>query len=81
MRKIGTSEPAICANFGTHSVRPSTSVQNELLCSYRLTRWANADTADVNGDNSVEFDELEMVIIAMDHSHGLSHEDMLYQEG
>jgi hypothetical protein len=37
-----------------------------------------ADTADVNGDNNLEFDELEMVMTALDHEHDLSHEDMLY---
>lgn len=39
---------------------------------------AHADTADVNGDNSLEFDELEMVLIAMDPKHQLSHEDITY---
>ena len=34
--------------------------------------------ADVDGDNSLEFDELEMVVIAMDPHHGLTHEDMVY---
>ena len=36
------------------------------------------DTADVDGGNSVEFEELEMVVIGMDPHHVLAHEDMLY---
>ena len=43
-----------------------------------MTICVNADTADVNGDDSLEFDELEMVIIAMDSSHDLAHDDLLY---
>ena len=35
-----------------------------------------ADTADVDGDNTLDFEELEMVVVAMDPHHDLTHEDM-----
>jgi hypothetical protein len=39
------------------------------------------DTADVDGDNSVDFEELEMVLVAVDPHHKLTHEEMLYLWG
>ena len=36
------------------------------------------ETADVDGSNTVEIDELEMVVIGLDPTHSLTHEDIEY---
>jgi hypothetical protein len=47
--------------------------------AYQMRLYRNAyDTADVDGDNQLEFRELEMVVMALDPHHSLNHEDMLY---
>lgn len=47
--------------------------------AYQMRLYRNAyDTADVDGDNALEFEELEMVVMALDPHHDLQHEDMLY---
>lgn len=50
--------------------------------AYQMRLYRNAyDTADVDGDNKLEFDELEMVVMALDPHHDLTHEDMTYLWG
>ena len=47
--------------------------------AYQMRLYRNAyDTADVDGDNALDFEELEMVVMALDPHHNLTHEDMLY---
>jgi Ca2+-binding EF-hand superfamily protein len=61
----------------------------ELLEKYAPGAWhtrancvrkyrAAFDTADVDGSNTVELDELEMVVLGMDATHILSHADMTF---
>ena len=50
--------------------------------AYQMRLYRNAyDTADVDGDNALDFEELEMVVMALDPHHNLTHEDMLYLWG
>ena len=50
--------------------------------AYQMRLYRNAyDTADVDGDNKLEFRELEMVVMALDPHHSLTHEDMEYLWG
>ena len=39
------------------------------------------DIADVDGSDTVELDELEMVVLGMDATHDLSHEDIIFLWG
>lgn len=47
--------------------------------AYEMRMLRNAfDTADVDGDNQLEFEELEMVVMSLHPGHNMTHEDIEY---
>ena len=47
--------------------------------AYQMRLLRNAyDTADVDGDNQLEFEELEMVVMSLHPGHDMTHEDLEY---